>query len=343
MALGPLIAALVAAALFGASTPAAKVLLGTLGPFTLAGLLYLGAALAVLPVARGIPRQALRDRSTVGRLGGAVVLGGVVGPVLMLAGLRLAGAGSVSIWLTLETVFTALLARVFFREHLGWRAGGAIALIVGASALLATPSVAALTPAALLIAGACLAWGLDNNLMALVDRVSPAQSTLVKGVVAGTVNLAIGIAVEGVPDARIATLALALLVGALGYGLSLVLYVGASQQAGATRSQVVFSTAPLWGAALSWAVLGEPITATAATAIALVAIALALLATGRLAHAHPHTHAPMRHAHWHRHDDGHHDHAHATPILGWHSHPHEHEPITHEHAHEPDLHHRHTH
>lgn len=343
MAARPLLAALVAAALFGAATPASKGLLGALGPFTLAGLLYLGAALAVLPAARSVPGGALRDRTTVRRLGGAVVLGGVVGPVLMLAGLRIASAGAVSIWLTLETVLTALLARVFFREHLGWRTGAAVALTAAASVLLASPSLAALTPAALLVAAACFAWAIDNNLMSLVDRVSPAQSTLVKGVVAGTTNLAVGVAIEGVPPAAPGAIALALGIGALGYGVSLVLYVGASQQVGATRSQVVFSTAPLWGAALSWAVLGEAMTPIVAAAMALVAAALVLLALNRRAHAHRHTHEAMQHAHWHHHCDGHHDHAHAVPFSGWHSHEHTHEPRTHEHPHQPDLHHRHEH
>ena len=345
MSVGPLLATLVAAALFGAATPASKGLVGELGPFSLAGLLYLGAALAVIPAARGVPREALRDRATLRRLGGAVLLGGVVGPVLMLAGLRLASAGAVSIWLSLETVLTAILARVFFREHLGWRSGGAVALIAGASVLLASPSLAALTPAALLVAGACLAWAMDNNLMSLVDRVSPAQSTLVKGVVAGGTNLALGVTLEGVPTASPGTIALALAVGALGYGMSLVLYVGASQQAGAMRSQVVFSTAPLWGAALSWVVLGEPMTPIGGAAMALVAAALVLLALDRRSHAHRHAHVPTQHAHWHHHPDDHHDHAHAdgATFSGWHSHPHEHEPMTHDHAHEPDLHHRHEH
>ncbi|UJR78750.1 DMT family transporter [Sandaracinus amylolyticus] len=342
MTAGPFVWALLAAALFGASTPASKALLDELGPFTLAGLLYLGAALAVVPRAGGVPRGALRDGRTLRRLGGAVLFGGVVGPVLLLAGLAIASASAVSIWLSLETVFTALLARVFFREHVGPRTALAIALIVASSALLASPSLEALTPAALLVAGACLAWGLDNNLMSLVDGVSPAQSTLVKGLVAGATNLAIGLVVEGVPAFDPRTLALALLVGATGYGISLVLYVAASQQLGATRSQAVFSTAPFWGVALSWLVLGEPVTPIAVVASVLLALALVVLPRDR--HAHAHTHERIEHAHWHRHDDAHHEHAHeVVPRFGWHFHAHVHDPLTHEHAHEPDLHHRHDH
>lgn len=342
MIAGPFLWALLAAALFGASTPASKALLEELGPFTLAGLLYLGAALAVVPQARTIPSAALRDGRTLRRLGGAVVFGGIAGPVLLLAGLALASASAVSIWLSLETVFTALLARLFFREHVGARTALAILLIITSSALLASPSLEALTPAALLVGGACLAWGLDNNLMSLVDGMSPAQSTLVKGLVAGATNLAIGLAIEDAPAIGWRTLALAMLVGATGYGLSLVLYVGASQQLGATRSQAVFSSAPFWGVALSWLALGEPVTPSALVASVLLAIALVILPRDR--HAHTHVHERVEHAHWHRHDDAHHEHPHdGMPPLGWHFHAHVHEPVTHEHAHEPDLHHRHDH
>jgi drug/metabolite transporter (DMT)-like permease len=339
---GPFLWALLAAALFGAATPASKALLDDVGPFTLAGLLYLGAAIAVLPTLRALPRRVLDDRPTLRRLAGAVVLGGIVGPALLMIGLAHASASAVSIWLSLETVFTALLARAFFREHVSARTVLALLMIVGAVALLASPSPAALTPAALLVAGACLAWGADNNLMSLVDGVSPAQSTFVKGLVAGATNLGIGLAVEGAPSASPSTLGLGLVVGALGYGASLVLYVAASQQLGATRSQLVFSTAPFWGLGISWAALGDPITPVAIAAGALVALALAMLPRDR--HAHRHVHVPIAHAHWHRHDDGHHHHAHERPPrLGWHYHAHQHDAEEHEHPHEPDLHHRHGH
>ena len=242
---------ILSAALFGASTPLAKQLLDATGPFTLAGLLYLGAAIAVVPFSlRGGSRARFRQRAHVAHLGGAILFGGIAGPALLLFGLQHAQAASVSLWLNLETVATALLAWLFFREHLGARTWAAAALVVAAGALLAFPFDAGSLSAATLVALACACWGLDNNHTALLDGVTPAQATLVKGCIAGAVNLVVGLAVEGTPTA--ANVATALAVGSLGYGVSIMLYIKGAQHLGATRSQLLFATAPLWGVALAW-------------------------------------------------------------------------------------------
>jgi drug/metabolite transporter (DMT)-like permease len=339
----PALWCLAAAALFGASTPAAKLLLGPIGPFSLAGLLYLGAGLAVLPWAwrpgNKLPRP---DRKNLVRLAGAVLFGGVAGPVLLLWGLSLAPAGSVALWLNLESVATALLAWIMFREHVGGRAWLATAIVCAASLLLASPAGFDLGPAAVLVALACIAWGLDNNFTAIIDGLTPAQSTLAKGIVAGVVNLGLGLALEQ-PSFALAGLGGALAVGAASYGLSLVLYIGGAQQLGATRSQLIFSTAPLWGLVLAWTWLREPILSTQIFAALLMATAIWLLRGER--HAHRHAHERVTHTHWHRHDDGHHEHEHGTPVAPGtaHSHEHAHQPVEHEHPHRPDLHHRHRH
>lgn len=328
----PALWCLAAAALFGASTPVAKELLGGIGPITLAGLFYLGAAVATAPFALGRPW----DRSELGRLLGAVVFGGVLGPVLVLFGLRLAPAGSVALWLNLEAPATALLGWAFFREQVGARTWLAAGLTWLASVLLAGGAGAAAWQGAALVAAGCFAWGLDNNLTAVIERLTPAQTTFAKGLVAGLVNLGIGLAIEDGP--RAGPVLGALGVGGLSYGLSIVLYVAGAQQLGATRAQMFFATAPFWGVLLSWvreAVLVEQI-------VAGVLMAGALVLVYRERHGHAHTHEPARHTHWHRHDDGHHDH-HELPVRGWHAHPHDHEPVTHEHPHRPDLHHRHRH
>lgn len=336
---GPVLMALLAAALFGASTPASKALLAGAGPLTLAGLLYLGAALAVLPAALRAPWRG-RDRRNALRVAGAVVAGGIAGPLLLLLGLRLSSSASVSIWLVLETPATALLGAALFHEHLGGRALLAAALAVGAGALLALPEGGGGGSGALLVAAACACWGLDNNLTALVDAWTPSQVTAIKGAVAGSLNLALGLALEGAPSAG--TAASALGVGALAYGVSLVLYVGAAQQLGATRSQVVFSTSPLWGVALAWAALGEAATPLQGAAGALMALSLWLVHRER--HEHAHHHEALDHTHLHRHDDGHHDHSHpGRPPWLPHTHRHTHEPVEHSHPHRPDLHHRHPH
>ncbi len=342
----PTLWCLVAALLFGASTPVAKVLLDGLGPFTLAGLLYLGAALAVLPVAfSGGSLTLATGRRNLLLLGGAVVFGGIIGPLLLLLSLQRASAASVSLWLNLETVGTALLAWLFFKEDMGARTWLAVALVLAGGVVLALPPESSTLVAVALITGAALCWGLDNNLTSLIDGFTPAQSTLVKGSVAGTINLALGLRIEGLPSLDVPgakLLAAALAVGGLGYGASLVLYVRGAQHLGATRSQLIFAAAPFFGLLLSWITLGEQVQFVQLLAGALMASGIALMLF--TPHSHHHIHEAMRHTHSHRHDDGHHDHVHEDlPRSHRHTHEHEHEPSEHNHPHRPDLHHRHEH
>lgn len=338
--LGPALGCLAAAALFGAATPASKLALANLGPLTLAGLLYLGAALAVLAPAVRAGRPARLGGPALARIGAAIVCGGALAPVLLLFALRRAGAADVSLWLALETVFTGVLARLFFREHLSARAWLANGAIFGAGALLAAPHTLAGGTGALLVAGACLLWAVDNNLTAVVTELSPAQLTAAKGLFAGAVNLALGFALERPPlDARLLP---GLVIGALGYGASLVLYIRAARALGAARSQMLFATAPFFGAALAFALLGEPLRALQLAAGLLLALGLWLLYRER--HGHAHVHEPLTHTHEHTHDDAHHDHAHpGLPPGTRHSHPHAHAQVEHSHPHVPDLHHRHEH
>ena len=339
---GPILWCLLAAALFGASTPASKPLLGGLSPLLLSGVLYLGAAIAVAPWAlRGLCDLRSVNRKNLTYLFGAVAFGGVLGPVLLLTGLSLSSAASVSLWLNLETVATALLARFFFKEHLARNTWVAVTLIVGASVLL-SPGSAEGGLAMGLVALACVAWGLDNNFTAVIDRFTPAQVTFAKGLIAGTANLGLGFLFDPTPAVAWAFGA-GLIVGAFSYGASLLLYIAGAQHLGATRSQLVFSTAPVWGLGLAWLALGEKLEAVHLLAAAMMAIAIWLWHRER--HSHPHRHASMTHRHWHRHDDGHHNHGHETPVLpgAWHSHEHTHEEQQHVHPHRPDLHHRHDH
>lgn len=332
---------LVAAGLFGVSSPVSKELLGSLSPLTLAGLLYLGAALGVAPFARrGGSSAARRSRKNLLRMAGVVLFGGVLGPVLLLYGLKAAPAASVSLWLNLETPATALLGLLLFREHIDRRVALAVVMVTVASAILAGAAGAALVPSALLVAAACVCWGVDNNLTATIDGYAPAQSTLGKGLAAGAVNLAIGLVVER-PSFAVAHVAAALILGALSYGASIVLYVRGAQQLGAVRSQLVFSTAPFFGVAVAWAVLREPVLGSQLAAAGLMVVAIALLHRER--HAHEHSHAAMTHTHWHRHDDAHHDHVHEPPEAGGHVHEHRHDERKHAHVHRPDIHHRHSH
>ena len=338
----PVLIAFVAALLFGAATPASKLLLASLSPFQLAGLLYLGAALAMLPVLLLRPHVRLTqlDAANRRRLFGAVTAGGLIAPVLLLAGLRLAPAGSVSLLLNLEMAATAVLGALVFHEPLrriGWV--GAAGIVVAGAMLSGGdwPGIAA----ALLVAGACLGWALDNHFTALIDGITPAVSTFWKGAVAGSVNLAIGVAIAPLAATR-REIGAALTVGALAYGVSIALYIRAAQQMGAVRAQAVFASAPFIGALLSYGLLGEPLDPTTIGAAALLVGSGGLLFGG--VHAHLHRHPPVDHVHSHRHDDDHHQHPHADlPYAARHSHPHRHDEIVHAHPHWPDLHHRHEH
>jgi len=340
----PIVTALVSALLFGAATPASKLLLEGLTPFQLAGLLYLGAALAVAPVALrqggfALPRRS--DRRNHYRLLGAVIFGGVLGPIALLFGLRLAQASTVSLWLNLELAATAVLGVVLFRDHLthvGWAGVGAA--LAGSLLIAWGPSAVGYVSAALVLV-ACICWGIDNHLTALIDGITPSQSTLWKGVVAGTVNLAVGLILAPV-STELGTVIFALIVGALSYGISIVLYIRSAHVIGATRAQVVFATAPFFGVMLSIVVLHESFTTMHAVAAIVLFAGVGLLLAER--HAHSHHHHAMKHKHSHRHDDGHHNHVHpGLPPETRHTHWHEHAPMNHSHPHWPDLHHRHEH
>lgn len=332
---------LAAAVLFGASTPAASLLAGDMPTLMLSGLLYLGAGLAVLPlVLHHRPSRAAMARSW-RPLTGAVLFGGAIGPALLVAGLTRTSAATASLSLNLELVATVALATLFFREHLGGR------LLAGASAILAAGVIlvwqpgAELSVGALFVAGACLCWGLDNNLTAGIDQVAPAHITFLKGAVAGVASLLLGLLLSGSAGVGFAEVGGALVVGGFGYGLSITLWVQGARDLGAARAQIIFATAPFVGAVISWVLLSDAVTAAqlAGTALAAGGVWLAL----RSSHEHGHEHLPMRHDHEHRHDDGHHDHHHAGGFTGRHSHPHEHHQLVHAHSHVPDLHHRHDH
>jgi drug/metabolite transporter (DMT)-like permease len=335
---------LASAFLFGAATPASKALLTGIHPQVLAGLLYLGAAVGVLPVV--VRTKSFRPpwhggRRTLLLLTGAVVLGGILGPLLLLLGLRAASSGSVVLWLNLEFVATVALGHFIFREHLrvrGWAAAGGTLL---AAVLLAGGEGDVGVLSFCFVASACLCWGFDNHFTALIDGITPAQTTLWKGVVAGSFNLiAGGLLADTVGKPHVVLLSL--LVGALCYGMSLMLYILTAQGLGASRSQMIFSASPFFGLLLAVVVLGESFTGPQALAAGIIAASLILLFSEK--HAHVHRHDSIAHEHGHSHTDGHHNHEHeGLPVTMRHVHRHEHEAVEHIHHHWPDLHHRHGH
>jgi drug/metabolite transporter (DMT)-like permease len=340
--------ALLGAALFGASTPVAKLLVGEIGPLTLAGLLYAGSGLGLgswlalrAVVQPGVTRARLAPADHKW-LAGAVVSGGVIGPVLLMIALSAAAASTVSLLLNLEGVFTALLAWFVFRENFDRRVVIGMLLIVCGGLLLSWPSGGISTSLpALAVAGACLCWAVDNNLTRKISAGDPVQIAAIKGLAAGAVNLCAAAAFGAARPAAFPALAAAA-VGLLGYGVSLALFVVALRLLGTARTGAYFATAPFIGAAASFALLGEAPDAAFWIAAALIAAGVALHLSER--HQHLHRHDALAHAHTHTHDE-HHRHSHDFAWDGTepHSHPHDHAPMTHSHEHYPDIHHRHGH
>lgn len=339
-----IVLAVLSAMLFAGAAPAGKALLASLPPFQLAGLFYLGAAIGVAPmIIKGAAAKETWSLSvaTVKRLATALLFGGVLAPVFLLMGLKAASASSVSMWLTLEAVFTAVIARLVFREHLGKIGWLAVSMSTAAAVLLCFQEGTTGLLAGCLCALACLCWGVDNNSTAIIDGISPARITFLKGLAAGCTNFVLGLIFE--PHILTASsVSQALVVGALAYGLSLTLYITSAQQLGATRSQMIFATAPFFGVVFSALFLREALTAVQIVAGGIMGIAIYLLMSDQ--HAHHHEHEEMKHIHMHSHDDGHHNHAHpGQPASLRHSHWHNHETLSHSHPHWPDLHHRHSH
>ena len=339
--------ALLSAVLFGASTPFAKLLLGSVDPWMMAGLLYLGAGigLAVIHLARSSLRlpamEASLRRSDMPRLALVIMAGGIGGPVFLMFGLAQTDAASASLLLNLEGLATMAIAWLVFRENVDRRLlVGAFAILAGA-VLLSWQGGAALNVGALLIAAASLCWGIDNNLTRGLSAADPLQIAMLKGLVAGTVNLSIALA-GGFSLPPTATILSAGIVGFLGYGLSLALFVLALRHLGAARTGAYFSLSPFVGAILSVGMLGDTITPALVIAGALMGVGLWLHLSER--HDHDHAHDRLEHDHRHVHDEHHqHDHAGQAVPAGAHSHPHQHDPLVHTHPHYPDLHHRHGH
>lgn len=346
-----IVLALLSAALFGVSTPAAKALLGSVDPTILAGLLYCGAGFGVAILRRlgrsvisqpDAPEVAL-SREDLPWLAGAIVVGGIFGPILLMVGLARTDAATASLLLTFEGATTALMAWFVFHENFDRRIALGMAFLVAGAVILSwtgQPSLSELL-GTLAIVGACIAWGLDNNLTRKVSLADPLQIVELKELIAGPVNLAIGLYAGGqLPTISVA--AIAGVVGFLGYGVSLTLFVLALRHLGTARTGAYFSTAPFLGTLAAVLFLSEPVTIQLVAAGLLMAIGVWLHLTED--HDHEHEHQPIEHSHPHVHD-AHHQHTHAPgdPPGEPHTHRHRHEQLRHKHPHVPDMHHVHRH
>lgn len=336
--------ALASALLFGAGAPLAKLLLGSTSPWLLAGLLYTASGIALFLYRRAHRAPGVRSsRSDLPFLLGAVGFGGAIGPVLLLWGLQHMPASGASLLLNGEGIFTALIAWLVFRESTSRRIIAGFLSIATGALVLSWPgqaSFAGVGPCVAVLA-ACLCWAVDNNLTGRIALTDATWLAMVKGLVAGPVNLALALWLGAqLPSPPVLLGGAA--VGVLAYGVSLVLYILGMRHLGTARAGAYFSVAPFFGALLAVAT-GDPVTPSLVVASVLMGFGIWLHLTER--HSHEHTHEQLAHAHEHSHDDGHHDHVHHPAVAPGtsHSHPHVHEPVTHTHPHFPDAHHRHDH
>lgn len=335
--------ALLAAALFGLSTPLVQHFGQGLGAFTTAALLYAGAAVVAVLMRHPPEREAALRRSDFPRIAAMAGFGAVIGPVALAWGLQRTSGSSASLMLTLEALFTAVLAWKLYGETMDKRVGTAMLfLLAGGASLVLEQGLAGDTQLSGLLAVliATAAWGVDNTLSRGVADRDPGQVVLVKASLGATATVGLALLFgEPVPGLMAAVALLA--IGATGYGLSLRLYLLAQREFGAGRTGSVFAFAPFIGALGAFALGNRTGTwmLVVGGVLMLVGVALHLFEL----HAHAHSHEALEHEHAHSHDDGHHFHTHQDMPVGQHNHVHRHEPLQHVHPHVPDAHHLHSH
>jgi drug/metabolite transporter (DMT)-like permease len=348
----PILQALGAAILFGASAPLSKILLEDTEPIILAGLLYLGSGVSAvilrffrLASEKEVPIEADLTSHDIPWLAGAVIAGGILAPILLLLGLQSTPAATASLLLNLESVATVVIASFIFSEAIGKRVWWAMAFITVAGIALSLDLTArwGLSLGALAVISACFLWGLDNNLTRNVSAKDPLSIVAIKGLAAGSFSLLLGF-ILGNSLPSLSIIAQALLVGSFCYGVSITLFVLAMRSLGAARTGTLFATAPFVGAALSLVILREQPASLFFISLPLMILGVVLMLSE--SHAHSHPHELDEHDHCHSHPDIHHLHNHDSESLEealTHSHWHTHPTVVHVHAHTPDLHHRHPH
>lgn len=335
--------ALMAATHFGISTPLVQLVGVGVGAFTTAALLYGGAAIVGALLKKPVEREAAVRRQDLPRLCWMAIFGAGIGPVALAWGLQHTSGTSASLMLTLEAVFTALLARVLYHEVMDRRVWLAMAMLLAGGMALVLDQGAmggGQLLGLLAVLGATAAWGVDNTLSRGVAERDPSQVVLGKSLLGAVITAALAIVQHEPVPTWLAAMGL-LLVGGAGYGMSLRLYLLAQRAFGAARTGSVFAFAPFIGAVLAVA-LGERGMSWGVAmggALMLLGVVVHLVES----HGHEHAHEVLEHEHAHTHNDGHHMHTHEPMPVGAHSHVHRHDAIRHAHAHVPDVHHTHRH
>jgi drug/metabolite transporter (DMT)-like permease len=344
--------AILAAVFFGFSAPLAKLLLGDIDPIFLAGLLYIGSGLGTLIFrlirrifSAGVEKEARLNRQDLPGLLGAIIFGGVVAPIILMFSLRATPAATASLMLNFEGVATTLLAYALFHESIGGKVIIAIVLVTLASILISWQPGGAwgITLGALGVLAACFFWGLDNNFTRTISAKDPLQIVTIKGLAAGMFSCLLSL-VLGKPLPMLSQGLLAMLLGSISYGLSIVLFVYAMRGLGVARTSTLFGLAPFIGMLISFLIFRDTLTVLFFIAIPLMVLGAWFLLNED--HIHTHVHPELHHEHRHNHTDGHHNHEHTemlSPLVKNHSNLHVHNKQEHSHSHNPDIHHRHAH
>lgn len=348
----PIMMALLASILFGASAPITKILLGQIEPIPLASLLYLGSGVGLLIFQivnllikkQKINEAPLKKKDFIWLLG-AIISGGIIAPIILLSCLRITPASTASLLLNFEGVATTIIAILFFKENVGKQILSAVILITFASIVLSWDfkNQWGLSIGSLGIILACFCWGIDNNFTRNISAKNPFSIVTIKGVIAGSFSLFLSVILKNqIPELKIAIIAM--IIGFFCYGVSIVLFVFAMRDLGSTRTSALFGTAPFIGSILSFILLGDIPSSMFFISLPIMIIGTMLLLKEE--HQHVHIHESTQHEHRHNHNDSHHDYEHSNRqiiINGCHSHSHIHKAIEHIHPHSPDIHHRHIH
>ncbi|WP_088227404.1 DMT family transporter [Desulfosporosinus sp. FKB] len=347
----PMLKAIIAAALFGASAPISKFLLGEIAPILMASLLYLGSGIGLFLLRRfqgsdtRFSDEAGLTKKDWPWITGAVLAGGIAAPIVLMVGLKNTPASTASLLLNFEGVATTVIAAIAFKEAIGKRIWMAVLLITTASILLSWDSSGqwGFSLGAIGVLGACILWGIDNNFTRNVSAKDPLSIVTIKGLSAGAFSFVLSLKI-GFSLPSLNFVLLAMLLGFFSYGLSIVLFIWAMRELGSARTSALFGTAPFVGAALSLLLFKE--SQGTMFFLALLSMIIGAVFLLKEEHAHLHEHESTVHEHRHCHNDAHHLHCHSdeeTPKTGYHSHIHEHQLIIHEHQHTPDIYHRHAH
>lgn len=337
--------ALLAAALFGISCPAAKLLIAKISPVLMAGFLYLGAGTGMFLVnllrRRNFSLEAKITKKEIPYVIGMIVLD-IAAPICLLLGLSLSNPANVSLLSNFEIVATSLIAFCFFKESLGWDVVLSLILITAASMLISIEDFSSFSFSlgSLFVILACLCWGMENNCTRMLSLKDPLQVVILKGFGSGLGSLLLAFLLKEC-RADYFSVILTLILGFFAYGLSIFFYIKAQRDLGAARTSAYYAVAPFIGVILSFFIFQERLTLSFLTASGFMLAGVYLGVAEK--HKHYHIHERQEHEHRHNHTDGHHQHFHAEDIKGEHSHRHIHEREEHSHVHTPDLHHIHEH